>query len=525
MSKRHFLEFEQPIAELESKIDELRYVQNESAVDISDEIDRLGQKSQQLTKDIYSSLTPWQVTQIARHPQRPYTLDYVGEIFTDFQELHGDRNFADDLSIVGGLARFNGQACMVLGHQKGRDTKERGLRNFGMARPEGYRKALRLMKLAEKFGLPVFTFVDTPGAYPGIGAEERGQSEAIGRNIFEMAQLEVPIITTIIGEGGSGGALAISVADQVLMLQYSVYSVISPEGCASILWKTAERASDAAEALGITAHRLKALGVIDKIVSEPVGGAHRDPKQMAAHLKRALNDALRQVRRPEAQGTAAAPLRAPAVLRPLHRHQGALSAIGGDAAARRGGRQRRPRLDGAAARHRACGAAARRLEVVALHVHHGLLPAGRRLGRAGAAPGAALGGARPAGQPALRRLHGAPARGRERRGLGAARALPRAGRDGARTAARHRAAGPPPPRPGRDLPAAGPARRRRRPGWRRCRARRSATASPGRGPGWSSRARRSRPMCGAIACASSTTPATPTRASRATACAQRSGRR
>jgi acetyl-CoA carboxylase carboxyl transferase subunit alpha len=295
MSKKHFLEFEHPIAELESRIDELRYVQNESAVDISDEIDRLSQKSQQLTKDIYSSLSPWQVTQIARHPQRPYTLDYLQEIFTDFQELHGDRHFADDQSIIGGLARFNGQACMVLGHQKGRDTKERAARNFGMSRPEGYRKALRLMKLAEKFGMPVFTFVDTPGAYPGIGAEERGQSEAIGRNIFEMAQLEVPIVTTIIGEGGSGGALAISVADQVLMLQFSVYSVISPEGCASILWKTAERASDAAEALGITAHRLKALGVIDKIVSEPVGGAHRNVKQMASQLKRALNDALRQV--------------------------------------------------------------------------------------------------------------------------------------------------------------------------------------------------------------------------------------
>jgi acetyl-CoA carboxylase carboxyl transferase subunit alpha len=270
-------------------------VQNESAVDISEEIERLDKKSLQLTKDIYTQLTPWQVTQIARHPQRPYTLDYVNEIFTDYQELHGDRSFADDLSIVGGLARFNGQACMVLGHQKGRDTKERGLRNFGMPRPEGYRKALRLMKLAEKFGLPVFTFVDTPGAYPGVGAEERGQSEAIGRNIFEMAQLEVPIITTIIGEGGSGGALAISVADQVMMLQFSVYSVISPEGCASILWKTAERASDAAEALGITAHRLKALGLVDKIVNEPVGGAHRDPKQMAVQLKRGLVDALRQV--------------------------------------------------------------------------------------------------------------------------------------------------------------------------------------------------------------------------------------
>jgi acetyl-CoA carboxylase carboxyl transferase subunit alpha len=295
MSKRHFLEFEHPIAELERKIDELRFVQNESAVDISEEIERLDLKSQQLTKDIYSSLTPWQVTQIARHPQRPYTLDYVTEVFTDFHELHGDRHFADDTSIVGGLARFNGQACMVLGHQKGRDTKERTARNFGMSRPEGYRKALRLMKLAEKFRLPVFTFVDTPGAYPGIGAEERGQSEAIGRNIFEMAQLEVPIITTIIGEGGSGGALAISVADQVLMLQFSIYSVISPEGCASILWKTAERASDAADALGITAHRLKALGLVDKIVNEPVGGAHRDARWMAASLKRALNDALRQV--------------------------------------------------------------------------------------------------------------------------------------------------------------------------------------------------------------------------------------
>ena len=295
MSKRHFLDFETPLAELETKIEELRYVQNESSVDISEEIDRLSKKSMQLAKDIYSHLTPSQVTQIARHPQRPYTLDYINDIFTDFQELHGDRSYADDLSIVGGLARFNGQACMVLGHQKGRDTKERAARNFGMARPEGYRKALRLMKLAEKFGLPVFTFVDTPGAYPGIGAEERGQSEAIGRNIFEMAQLEVPIIATIIGEGGSGGALAISVGDQMLMLQYSIYSVISPEGCASILWKTAERASDAAEALGITAHRLKALGLVDKIVSEPVGGAHRDYKQMSAYLKRTLNDALRQV--------------------------------------------------------------------------------------------------------------------------------------------------------------------------------------------------------------------------------------
>jgi acetyl-CoA carboxylase carboxyl transferase subunit alpha len=295
MAKKTFLDFEQPIAELEAKIDELRYVQTESAVDISEEIDQLSKKSLQLTKDVYSNLSPWQITKIARHAERPYTLDYVGELFTDFVEMHGDRHFADDLSIVGGLARFNGTACMVIGQQKGRDTKERGLRNFGMSKPEGYRKALRLMKTAEKFGLPVFTFVDTPGAYPGIDAEERGQSEAIGRNIFEMAQLEVPIITTIIGEGGSGGALAISVADQVLMLQYSVYSVISPEGCASILWKTAERAEDAAEALGITAHRLKALGLVDKIVNEPVGGAHRDPKQMAAYLKRALGEAYRQV--------------------------------------------------------------------------------------------------------------------------------------------------------------------------------------------------------------------------------------
>ena len=295
MAKKVFLDFEQPIAELETKIEELRFVHNESAVDISSEIDQLAKKSQQLTKDIYSSLTPWQVTKIARHAERPYTLDYVAECFTDFEELHGDRHFSDDQSIVGGLARFNGTPCMVLGHQKGRDTKERAARNFGMSRPEGYRKALRLMKTAEKFKLPVFTFVDTPGAFPGMDAEERGQSEAIGRNIFEMAQLQVPIVTTIIGEGGSGGALAISVADQVLMLQYAVYSVISPEGCASILWKTSEKAELAAEALGITAHRLKALGLVDKIVNEPVGGAHRDPKQMGAFLKRALGEAYRQI--------------------------------------------------------------------------------------------------------------------------------------------------------------------------------------------------------------------------------------
>ena len=295
MAKKTFLDFEAPIAELENKIEELRLVQSESAVDISSEIAQLAKKSQQLTKDIHSNLSPWQITKLARHAERPYTLDYIKEVFTHFVELHGDRHFGDDLSIVGGLARFNGKPCMVIGQQKGRDTRERGLRNFGISKPEGYRKALRLMKTAEKFKLPVFTFVDTPGAYPGIDAEERGQSEAIGRNIFEMAQLEVPIIVTIIGEGGSGGALAISVGDQVLMLQYSVYSVISPEGCASILWKTSEKSEEAADALGITSHRLKALGLVDKIVNEPLGGAHRDPKQMATLLKRALTDAYRQV--------------------------------------------------------------------------------------------------------------------------------------------------------------------------------------------------------------------------------------
>lgn len=293
-NKVSFLPFEQAIAELDTKIEELRFVQDDSAVDISEEIDRLSKKSQQLTKDVYAKLTPWQVSQIARHPQRPYTMDYVNEIFTDFHELHGDRSYADDLSIVGGLARFNGQPCMVIGHQKGRDTKERAMRNFGMPKPEGYRKAMRLMKLADKFGLPIFTFVDTPGAFPGIDAEERGQSEAIGHNLYVMAELKVPLIATIIGEGGSGGALAIAVGDAVLMLQYATYSVISPEGCASILWKTADRAADAAEALGLTAHRLKALGLVDKIVNEPVGGAHRDHKQMAAMLKRALADTLRQ---------------------------------------------------------------------------------------------------------------------------------------------------------------------------------------------------------------------------------------
>jgi len=261
-----YLDFEQPLGELEGKIEQLRYVQADSAVDISEEISRLQQKSQTLTKDIYSKLTPWQTSMVARHPQRPYTLDYVREIFTDFHELHGDRMYADDLSIVGGMARFNGTPCMVLGHQKGRDTKERAARNFGMPRPEGYRKAMRLMRLAEKFNLPVFTFVDTPGAYPGIGAEERGQSEAIGHNLYAMAELKVPIISTIIGEGGSGGALAIAVGNVVMMLQYSTYSVISPEGCASILWRSADKASEAAAALAITADRLKEFGLIDEVI-------------------------------------------------------------------------------------------------------------------------------------------------------------------------------------------------------------------------------------------------------------------
>ncbi|BAL25973.1 acetyl-CoA carboxylase carboxyltransferase subunit alpha [Azoarcus sp. KH32C] len=293
--KTTFLDFEQPVADLEAKIEKLRFVQDDSAVDISEEIARLEGKSATLTRDLYAKLTPWQIAQVARHPQRPYTLDYARHIFTDFEELAGDRAFADDKAIVGGLARFNGQSCVVIGHQKGRDTKEKILRNFGMPRPEGYRKALRLMRLAEKFGIPVFTFVDTPGAYPGIGAEERGQSEAIGRNLYVMAELKVPIISTIIGEGGSGGALAIAVGDQVMMLQYSTYSVISPEGCASILWKSAEKAPEAAETMGITAARLKSLGLIDKVVNEPVGGAHRDYRAMSQNLKRALQDSLRLV--------------------------------------------------------------------------------------------------------------------------------------------------------------------------------------------------------------------------------------
>ena len=292
--KTTYLDFEQPVAELEEKIEQLRFMQGESAVDIAEEIDRLRGKCDTQIKEIYEKLTPWQVAMVARHPQRPYTLDYVQLLLTDFHELHGDRAFADDPAIVGGIGRFNGQSVMLIGHQKGRDAKERTYRNFGMPRPEGYRKALRLMKLAEKFDIPVFTFIDTQGAFPGMGAEERNQSEAIGRNLYAMAELEVPIISVIIGEGGSGGALALGVCDLLLMLQYGVYSVISPEGCAAILWKSAEKAPEAAETLGITAPRLKTLGLIDRVVNEPVGGAHRDPAQMGVTLKRALADGLRQ---------------------------------------------------------------------------------------------------------------------------------------------------------------------------------------------------------------------------------------
>ena len=291
--KTTFLDFEQPIAELEAKIEELRFVQDDSALDISEEIARLQKKSQALTKDIYGKLDAWQIAQVARHPQRPYTLDYVNGIFTDFEELHGDRAFGDDPAIVGGLARFGGESCVVLGHQKGRDTKEKLYRNFGMPKPEGFRKALRLMKLAEKFALPLFAFVDTPGAYPGVGAEERGQSEAIGRNLYAMADLKVPVICTVIGEGGSGGALAIAVGDATLMLQYATYSVISPEGCAAILWKSADHAAAAAETLGITATRLKTLGLIDRVVTEPAGGAHRDHDAMMQNMRKALQDAWR----------------------------------------------------------------------------------------------------------------------------------------------------------------------------------------------------------------------------------------
>ncbi|MHB1186912.1 acetyl-CoA carboxylase carboxyltransferase subunit alpha [Thiobacillus sp.] len=304
--KTTFLDFEQPIAELEAKIEELRFVQDDSALDISEEIRRLQKKSQTLTKDIYAKLNAWQVSQVARHPQRPYTLDYVQGLFTDFSELHGDRAYADDAAIVGGMARFNGEPVMVIGHQKGRDTKEKIVRNFGMPRPEGYRKALRLMRLAEKFSLPIFTFIDTPGAYPGIGAEERGQSEAIARNLYVMADLKTPIICTIVGEGGSGGALAIGVGDRTLILQYSTYSVISPEGCASILWKSADKASVAAETLGITADRLKANGLVDRIIEEPLGGAQRNWDAMFQSMRRALTDTLSELRKPSLDALLAA---------------------------------------------------------------------------------------------------------------------------------------------------------------------------------------------------------------------------
>jgi len=291
----NFLEFEQPIAELEAKIEELRLVGDDAEINIQDEISRLQTKSRSLTASIFSSLTPWQISQLARHPQRPYLLDYVPHIFTGFQELHGDRAFADDSAIVGGLARLEGRPVMLIGHQKGRDTKEKLYRNFGMPRPEGYRKALRLMQLAERFRLPILTFIDTPGAYPGVGAEERGQSEAIARNLKVMAGLNTPIVCTVIGEGGSGGALAIGVGDRTLMLQFSTYSVISPEGCASILWKSAEKAPLAAEAMGITSERLKELGLIDDVVPEPLGGAHRDPAAQAQSLKQALLDSLESI--------------------------------------------------------------------------------------------------------------------------------------------------------------------------------------------------------------------------------------
>lgn len=291
----NFLDYEQPIAELEAKIDELRYMSNDTDLNITEEIQKLKEKSESLTKSIFSGLTPWQVTQMARHPQRPYTLDYIKHLITDFEELHGDRTYADDAALVTGMGRFNGQSVVVIGHQKGRDTKEKVARNFGMPRPEGYRKALRVMKLAERFNLPVLTFIDTPGAYPGIGAEERGQSEAIARNLFEMAQLKTPILSTVIGEGGSGGALAVGVNDHLMMLQYSIYSVISPEGCASILWKSAEKAPDAAATLGVTSDRLKALKLIDEIIPEPLGGAHRDMELMVSNLKKSLSAKLKQL--------------------------------------------------------------------------------------------------------------------------------------------------------------------------------------------------------------------------------------
>ncbi len=288
----NFLDFEQPIAELEAKIEELRYVGDDSELNISDEIANLKEKSKELTRTIFAELTPWQISQLARHPQRPYSLDYIEQIFTNFEELHGDRTFSDDKALICGMARLEGTPVVVIGHQKGRDTKEKVERNFGMPRPEGYRKALRVMHLAERFKMPIITFIDTPGAYPGMGAEERGQSEAIARNLMEMAKLETPIICTVIGEGGSGGALAIGVGDRVNMMRYSTYSVISPEGCASILWKSSEKASEAAEAMGMTADRLKELALIDSIIDEPLGGAHRDPDTAAIALKKKILDQL-----------------------------------------------------------------------------------------------------------------------------------------------------------------------------------------------------------------------------------------
>jgi acetyl-CoA carboxylase carboxyl transferase subunit alpha len=293
----NFLDFEQPIAELEAKIEELRYVGDDAEININEEIGRLQAKSQSLTESIFSNLNAWQISQLARHPQRPYALDYIHKIFTEFEELRGDRAFADDPAIVGGVARLEGRPVMVIGQQKGRDTKEKIYRNFGMPRPEGYRKAKRLMEMAERFRLPVLTFIDTPGAYPGIGAEERGQSEAIARNLYVMSALKTPVVCAVIGEGGSGGALAIGVGDRMLMLQYSIYSVISPEGCASILWKSADKAADAAEALGVTSARLKELKLIDDVIEEPLGGAHRDPDEMAERIKARLIDQLEQLSR------------------------------------------------------------------------------------------------------------------------------------------------------------------------------------------------------------------------------------
>ena len=292
----NFLEFEQPIAELEAKIEELRFLGNDASANISDEIKRLQTKSKALTTSIFSNLSPWQITQLARHPQRPYTLDYVSMIFTDWQELHGDRMYGDDLAIVGGVARLEGTPVMVIGHQKGRDTKERVRRNYGMPKPEGYRKSLRLMKMAERFRMPIVTLIDTPGAYAGIGSEDRGQSEAIARNLFEMSHLAAPVLSVVIGEGGSGGALAIGVCDHLLMLQFSVYSVISPEACASILWKSTDKKEIAAEAMGGTAERLFKLGLVDEVLKEPHGGAHRDPQLMAETMKQSIVKNLGELR-------------------------------------------------------------------------------------------------------------------------------------------------------------------------------------------------------------------------------------